>query len=201
MRERRDIDLLSLCLRDNDPPYVFAAKPQNWDIFRNELASSLGTSAADIRVVGSGRLGFSMKPSVHLRPFLDTSDIDVVVVDAGLFDYLWMELLQAAYPRPPTTSRLVGWLSKRRAELYTGWLTPLEITLDRSIFGVRADAVLQFRARWFNALKLAARLPSRRHSDIKGRLYRTWTFAELYHLNSLGELRKSLSPVAGTHEA
>ena len=193
--QQTDIQLLDPCLRDDQTPYVFQPRPTAWDTFRNELVSKLSISRNDVRVIGSGRFGFSMKPGNNFKRFADTSDIDVVIVNAVLFDQLWLALLEAAYPRPPITEmpRVGGWLRKRRYELYTGWLTPLEIKLDSKIFGAKAKPVLEFNARWFNALKQASRHPPRRHADISGRLYRTWEHAELYHLNSLAALRNALA--------
>jgi hypothetical protein len=193
VQQQSDLQLLDPCLHDDRAPYVFQPKPGAWDTFRDELVSELDVSRADIRVVGSGRFGFSMKPWQNFKRFADTSDIDVVIVNAILFDQLWLALLEAAYPRPPITEQFGGWLKKRRAELYTGWLTPLEIKLDRKIFGVKAEPVLNFNTRWFNALKKASRHPPRRHEEVTGRLYRTWGHAELYHLNSLAALRKELA--------
>ena len=188
-----DQQLLDPCLREDQAPFVFEPMPDAWDYFRDDLVSHLSISRADIRVVGSGRFGFSMKPGHNFRSFRDTSDIDVVIVNPGLFDQLWLALLAAAYPRPPVTNKLSGWLGRRQSELYTGWLTPLEIKLDIRIFGSKAKPVLDFNTRWFNALKRASRYPTRRHEDLNGRLYRTWHHAELYHLHSLGELRRTLA--------
>lgn len=193
LQEHSDQQLLDPCLRETQPPFVFEPKPDAWDSFRDELVSHLSISRADIRVVGSGRFGFSLKPGHNLRSFRDTSDIDVVIVNPGLFDQLWLALLAAAYPRPPITSKLGGWLGRRQNELYTGWLTPLGIKLDIRIFGSKAKAVLDFNSRWFTAFKVASRYPPRRHEDLTGRLYRTWEHAELYHLHSLGELRRTLA--------
>jgi hypothetical protein len=188
-----DAHLLEPCLHDDRPPYVFDTRPQAWDTFRDELVNNLGVNRAEIRIVGSGRFGFSMKPGHNLRIFSDTSDIDVVIVNALLFDHLWLSILDAAYPRGAVTRMIGGWLRARRDELYTGWLTPLDVKLDGTIFGARAKPVLEFNTRWFNALKLASRHPPRRHEGINGRLYRTWKHAELYHLNSLAALRSSLT--------
>ena len=194
LQRQSDRQLLDPCLRDEGTPYVFQEKSDAWDTFRDELVSHLGVSRADIRVVGSGRFGFSMKPGRNLRRFRDTSDIDVTIVNDGLFDQLWLSLLDAAYPRPPVTDTLSGgWLKRRKNELYTGWLTPLEIKLNIGIFGAKAKPVLDFNTRWFNALKQASRHPPQRHEDINGRLYRTWRHAELYHLHSLAALRKTLA--------
>jgi hypothetical protein len=153
LSERTDSELLELCLRDENPPFVFDPNPSAWDGFRDDLVGSLGVSRQDIRIVGSARFGFSLKPGYELRRFGDTSDIDVVVVNSELFDELWIALLAAAYPRPPNTSIAGGWLNRRRSEVYTGWITPREIRLDGSIFGQRARPALEFRVRWFNAFK------------------------------------------------
>jgi hypothetical protein len=193
LQRQTDLQLLDPCLHDDRTPYVFEPQPAAWDTFRDELVSGLAVSRPDIRVVGSARFGFSTKPGRNLRDFSDTSDIDVVIVNPSLFDQLWLALLDAAYPRPPIAQKLGGWLQTRRNEVYTGWLTPMEIRLDFRIVGPKAKPVLDFRTRWFNALKKASRHPPRRHEDITGRLYRSWRHAELYHLNSLAVLRKTLA--------
>jgi len=193
VQQRTDVQLLEPCLHDEAAPYVFEPRPAAWDSFRDELVVGLGVARADIRVVGSGRLGFSMKPGHNLRSFGDTSDIDVVVVNADAFDRLWLALLSAVYPREPNIRRVGGWIRKRTNEVYTGWLTPLDIKLNARIFGSKARPVLEFNSQWFNTLKKASQHPTRRHEDINGRLYRSWEHAELYHLYSLAALRRTLS--------
>jgi hypothetical protein len=198
INQKTDSELLGLCLHDEVAPYVFEPTPAAWELFRGNLGSQLGVSRTDVRVVGSGRLGFSMKPGQNLRNFRDTSDIDVVVVNAESFDELWYALLDAAYPRPPISTTLGGWLKERRNELYTGWLTPLHISIDSKIVGAKARPVLDFKTRWFNAFKEAAQHPPRRHEELQARLYRTWRHAEFYHLDSLGALRRSLPQFKGS---
>jgi hypothetical protein len=195
MANNTDADLLGPCLNDDFTPYVFGARTDIWNDFRAEISGELGIPAADVRIVGSARLGFSLKPGTNLRRYRDASDVDVIVVSAKLFDYVWVSLLDAAYPRPPATHLVGGWLQQRRDEVYTGWITPLDIRLDRRIFGARAEPVVSFNSRWFNTLKRASRLVIRRHEDITGRLYRTLEHATLYHLNSLATLRKTLASV------
>lgn len=194
LEDHTDAQLLEPCLHDQAPPYVFEPKPEAWDTFRDELVGRLGVTRADIRIVGSGRLGVSLRPGNALRPFSDRSDIDVVVVSPELFDQLWLSMLEAAYPRPPVTDivHFGGWLQHRRDELYTGWLTPLAVKLSLKIFGAKAKPVIDFNVRWFNALQNASRHPPRRHARVTGRLYRTWRHAELYNLYGLAELRKTL---------
>jgi hypothetical protein len=193
LEQHTDAHLLGPCLHDEATPFVFEPKPEAWNTFRDELVARLGIARSEVRIVGSGRFGFSTKPGHNLRSFRDTSDIDVVIVNASLFDQLWLSILEAAYPRPPISQKIGGWLETRRNELYTGWLTPLEVRLDLKIFGAKAKPVLDFNVRWFDALKQVSQYPPRRHEDITGRLYRTWRYAELYHLHSIAALRKNLA--------
>jgi hypothetical protein len=192
LQSQTDEQLLDPCLREDVVPFVFEPRPNRWEDFRDGLISDLGIGRADIRVVGSGRFGFSMKPEYNLRRFRDESDIDVLIVNASLFDQLWVALLTAAYPREPLAHRIGGWLENRRNDLYAGWITPSSINLDITIVP-KAKLILDLRARWFNALQRASRFPPRRHSGVRSRLYRTWRHAELYHLHGLGKLRQSLS--------
>ncbi len=192
LQAKADSDLLGPCLRDAGVPWVFEPQPLAWDSFRQDIGRALSVEVADIAVVGSGRFGFSLKPGNNFRAFRDKSDIDVVVVNAALFDYVWYQLLDAVYPRPPLSDQLGGWLKERRNELYTGWLSPLDIRLDVRIFGKRVRPLLDFNANWFDTFKRASRHPPRRHEDISSRLYRSWRHAELYHLHSLAALRRAL---------
>ena len=105
-----DEELIGPCLHEEIIPFVFEPKPMSWDTFRDEFVSRLQVSRSDIRIVGSARFGFSMKPDRNLKSFEDKSDIDVVIVNERMFDQLWHALLAAAYPRPPVTSKLGGWL-------------------------------------------------------------------------------------------
>lgn len=193
IRSNDDSQLLGPCLKDDILPYVFEPRPESWELFRGDLVAGLGILPAEIRVVGSGRFGVSMTPGKNLRRFQDKSDIDLIVVNPGLFDFLWHALLDAAYPRSRAINKIGGWLQDRRNEVYTGWLSPLEIRLDLKFFGVKARPVVDFNRQWFNTFKKASRHPPRRHADISGRLYRTWGHAELYTLDSLAALRKSIA--------
>jgi hypothetical protein len=191
--QRTDQELLELLLHADETPYVFETKPANWDTFRDSLYNGLGVPRANIKIIGSGRFGFSLSPWKSLGKFRDNSDIDVLMVSEALFDELWFALLRAAYPRYPITETLDAWLKDRRNEVYTGYLTPSDVKFDVSIVGSKGVPIITFTTRWFNALKDAARYPPRRHSDVEGRLYRTWQHADLYHLSSLASLRKAMA--------
>jgi hypothetical protein len=192
LNAKQDSAMLGPCLRDDIVPYVFAAKPIGWDQFRTLCGQRFGIAKENMTIVGSGRFGFSMKPYSRLKPFTERSDIDVLVVNAELFDSVWYQLLKMAYPRNYDHNKIGGFLAERRSECYTGFFDPHEIRLDGRYFGLSADPIRDFRTRWFDLLKAGSNLAVSRHESIKGRLYRTWQHAEFYHLDSLASLRRSL---------
>src|SRR5207244_13657013 len=118
---------------------------------REQHMSELEIAHIEIRIVGSGTFGFSMKPEYNLRDFRDESDIDVLIVNSSLFDQLWIALLTAAYPREPLAHRIGGWLEHRRSDLYTGWIVPHNIQLDIRIVGARAKQILDLKTIWSKA--------------------------------------------------
>src|SRR3954468_14888324 len=71
-------------------PFAFRRRIASEVLLRELLSNSLGVTAADITVVGSGRVGFSLKPTTFGRKYSSRSDIDVVVVSAALFDTVWL---------------------------------------------------------------------------------------------------------------
>ncbi|HEV2436444.1 MAG TPA: hypothetical protein VG077_10640 [Verrucomicrobiae bacterium] len=79
IEEQTDTQLLGSCLYEDMVPYVFEPKPEAWDTFRYLLVSSFNVGRADIRVVGSGRLGFSLKPGKKLIKLAE--DIDEQLED------------------------------------------------------------------------------------------------------------------------
>jgi len=186
-------DLLGLCVKDDEVPFAFDKNPDCWTEFRETFGAKFRVNPSDIRVVGSGRHGISAKPGKNLKTFIDTSDIDVVVISAALFDNLWQKLLEAAYPREGNLHLLAGHLRELQSEVYTGFLTPAEFRFDRLKFGEHAAPVYEFRADWFSALKRASNLPIRRHENMEARVYRTWAHAERYHLDSIASLQRSLN--------
>ena len=53
------------------------------------IADNFRIHPSAVIVVGSSKLGFSIADSKRYRPFGDTSDIDVAIVSAPLFDNYW----------------------------------------------------------------------------------------------------------------
>ncbi|MFZ3350450.1 MAG: hypothetical protein WA268_06230 [Xanthobacteraceae bacterium] len=137
MGGRSDVDMLPVCLLSEDRPFV-CNDDAKWMAFRQALVDGVpGLAAGDVRVIWSGRHGFSMRPRARFRAFDDSSDIDVVVVNGTIFDEVWIALLVAAYRRLAANRDIGGWSVEGRQELFAGWLTSTSIRMDWPILPFR----------------------------------------------------------------
>lgn len=85
----------------------------------DEISRKFQVEYASIVVVGSARLGFSIKPERRYGPFSEESDIDVAIVSADHFERVWREAY--LYDRSGAY-----WPDKRhfRKYLSRGWIRP-----------------------------------------------------------------------------
>lgn len=84
---------------------------------KERISEHFGIQFNDVIVVGSGKLGFSIKPSKRYQTFGEESDIDVAVVSTDLFTKIWEDAHQfkksgAYWPRCSDFFRYLseGWI-------------------------------------------------------------------------------------------
>ncbi|MFS2136522.1 hypothetical protein [Duganella sp. Dugasp56] len=82
MRDRES--LVRLWLTEGIP-YAFKNSAGTYDEMREWLAARLMVHIKDVTLVGSGRIGFSMKPLFFGREFNKSSDLDLTIVNLALF--------------------------------------------------------------------------------------------------------------------
>ena len=58
---------------------------------RQKVADYFTIDFSQVFMVGSAKLGFSIKPGRRFMPFYDKSDIDIVIVCHTLFEEIWKE--------------------------------------------------------------------------------------------------------------
>lgn len=171
-------------------PYAFLMQPAAMGVLRKHLAGQLGIAPDDIVIIGSAQIGFSLSPDNFPRAFTKDSDIDVLLVDAKMFDAIWNTLLAWHYPR---RFWLDGadweWAKRRKDEIYWGWLEPSEIHYRGLSFPDVLRPMRDLSANWFNAFKSLARYPEFMGRDVNGRLYRTWDHALAYQVASLKKIK------------
>src|SRR4051794_37356146 len=105
-------------------PYAFRARPSDYDEFRVEVGARLSVDSAEIELVGSARLGFSLNPDHLLRAFEPSSDLDLVIVSSEVFDAAWQEMLINASSIALANEDEKRRLRKTRENFFNGYLRP-----------------------------------------------------------------------------
>lgn|GEM_PF-925976 len=175
-------------------PFVFEGSPDTWNSVRSKLAGDLGSEEEGIFVVGSAKMGYSLAPHKYGREFGDHSDIDVIVIDADLYDRVWLSILRWHYRRrhqlPPADRR---WDAERRDGLYWGYLNPVGFRYRSLSRSRQLNPARDVSTNWFNAFQALGLLPELAGRNVGGRLYRTLKHAILYHDHGLRQLRVAAS--------
>jgi hypothetical protein len=120
----------------------------------------------DVILVGSGKLGFSIKPQRRFLSFNDDSDIDVAVVSTELFHKVWKEvyLYKKSKADWPKSSNFFRYLSD-------GWIRP-DLLPTSEYF--------EFTAFWWRAFTDMSISREFGPYSIKGGLYHSQFFFEEY---------------------
>lgn len=71
---------------------AFALDDNKYYRLRQSVSDHFEVEYAQVFIVGSAKLGFSIKPKRRFMPFYDKSDIDIVVVSSTLFEKIWKEV-------------------------------------------------------------------------------------------------------------
>ena len=161
-------------------PYVFQGAPQTYDVLRGTLSEQLRSQVADITVIGSGRIGFSLSPDKFGNPYRPaTSDIDTVVVSAKMFDVAWYQMSSKGRCGVLALNWKVqqSLTEHRQNNIFFGYIQPERLT------GVVTLAPL-----WFRTFQGLARVPELAPLDIRGRFYRTWEHVKIHQLYSLNSI-------------
>ena len=183
-------------------PFIFASH-EDTGRFQQYVATALdiADAATKVFIVGSAKTGFSLDPDQSFTPFHESSDIDIVVIDAELFDDVWRTMLAWDYLTMRRRSRPEQqWLYQRHDEVWSGWYDPptwhfrerggLEVLFPAALKSLR-----DFSYRWLSAFRSLSRYKD--HPEIprhkaSARLYRTRTHAAMYHAMGLRTLRRKL---------
>lgn len=154
-------------------PFSFANDPKVHEHLIRTISRGLRVPSADICVVGSARIGFSLAPHKFGAPFSDYSDMDILVVSSSLFDLSWEDIItnrRAPWSslRARTRSSLIN--HRESHYIYNGWIYPDSL----------AEA-LAIGQQWMTTFNGISRIPDLSSRPIGGRLYRTWQHARVYH--------------------
>ncbi len=73
-------------------PHIFAGDFPGYVRWKTEIGMRLEIDPRAICLVGSAVVGISLNPNKRLKPFDDTSDVDVAVVSHRYFELAWHHL-------------------------------------------------------------------------------------------------------------
>lgn len=140
----------------------------NHDLFelREVICEKFQIEFSDVLMVGSGKLGFSIKPSRRFGLFNDDSDIDIAIVSTSLFERVWQEayLYKKSGADWPSSGRFFKYLSG-------GWIRPDKLP---------PSSYFDFTAEWWNFFNELTRSNRFGPYKIRGGLYHSHFFLQEY---------------------
>jgi len=149
----------------NGEAYAFSDNPDRYRSFRNEIGLKLSILENRIRLVGSGKLGFSLNKDHLLQRFCRESDLDLVVIAAEIFDAATLELLQNSRELTLAGADEKHRLRKTRENVFNGYLRPDQLPLGSTL-----------NRDWF------PKLAGPYESDVaRSRPVKAWLFKSLEH--------------------
>lgn len=167
-------------------PFAFRNAKGSYAEFRAELSQILGIHAGEMTMVGSGQLGFSLKPDQLLRRFREESDLDVVIVSSELFDAAWRDLLTHS-----TSVRSLDEADRRRfrrtqENFFAGYLRPDLLPSGAAL-----------AKEWFPKLAGRFRSPVAARHPVKAWLFKSWWHMERFYSDGLARVQPELSRLLG----
>lgn len=136
---------------------------------KERIAGEFSVHPNSVVVVGSVRLGFTLKPKNRYRERKPV-DIDVAIVSARLFASYWDTVFLAVRADPNWIAKDKGRMKFMR-DLFQGWINPTTLPSERRF---------QFAQRWTNFFDGLTRTREFGIRKISGRLYKDWARLEAY---------------------
>lgn len=139
--------------------------PEYYEL-REEVCDHFDIEFNDVLLVGSGKLGFSIKPDRRYGEFNDDSDIDIAVVSTPLFQKVWKEayLYKKSGAYWPKCNQFFNFLSE-------GWMRPDKLPSSK---------YFEFTGKWWNFFNHLTSTEKYGPYKIRAGLYHSWFFLQEY---------------------
>ena len=164
----------------------------NYDIvdefsFKKAIALSLNVHIREIAIVGSGKLGFSIKPDIDEPSFFPfhkfdsrkKSDLDIAIVSNSLFDSQLMRLFE--HTSHYSNNEIWKKNTHRKSLAYyilKGWMKPEYIPSQYKISEKIQDTQSLYKMKFGR--------------DINIGIYKSWYYFENYHINNIRNIYLNL---------
>jgi len=93
-------------------PYAFRDQPLIYEEIREFIAKGVNIHSKEVTLVGSGRIGYSLKKKVWGKTFTDSSDLDFTIISNELYSKLvfdfkkWVGDIESKKIKPKTENEL-----------------------------------------------------------------------------------------------
>jgi len=151
--------------------------PDSYFKLRSLVARRWGVHPNEIIMVGSGKLGFSLKPNHYFNAFHEGSDFDLAILSGELFDRYWKKVHVYA-------QRHLLWTDKKIffEKLSGGWIRPDYLPTND----------FAERRKWWDFFGDLSNRRDFGYKRIRAGVYKSWDFLEIYHVNNLRRCRTEL---------
>jgi len=171
--------------------------PNQYNLLKRSIANSLGTSADNVFIVGSAKLGFSFNPDYYPRPFSwRSSDLDVMIIDSRLYNEIWVQITEWRYDLKNHIPTL-DWqwfFPVLKNDVSFGWLNPLKFAPKTKTKLGKERPLKELRVKWnsaFQSLTIDRRIKIPK-KGVTGLLYNSWEHARLRQTDRLERVKKTL---------
>lgn len=175
--------LIELEVREVVRKYITTGMPaaiaeKDYYDLRRDVAKEFKLHPNAVVLIGSCRVGFSLKPNKLYAPTHSNSDLDLALVSMERFDDFWDRVFHYAKFNP-------SWDEKWRFEksLFNGWIDP------RWLPPVPRFETAKHWIEFFDTIMRSRRFGTRR---LTARLYRTWEHLESYQERMVRRCRDDL---------
>ena len=162
-------------------PALFA---DDWDLYRKwrlELSRQLEVDQCNVAITGSACSGYSLSPYKGLKPFNESSDIDIAIVSDYYFTVAW-RTLRGLRPHQLTNPRERQSLEDHRSRyVYYGC-----IATDRIL------RLLPFAKQWILARDYICSIYPTEGREINFRIYRDFDSLRSYQESGIRNLQRHL---------
>lgn len=158
-------------------PFYFKDDEDKYFSLKMKIADHFKVYPDNLKLVGSAKLGFSLKPKRLWQGMNDDSDIDMVLISDKLFDEFWNEIYNFNLNLKVRTRLADKQYFEFLDYFFRGWLRP-------DLFPFNNPC----KDRWFDFFTSISYgdFGSRK---VTGAVYRDMHFFENYHLENIRRLR------------
>jgi hypothetical protein len=175
----RDVyDIVKELILGNEP-ICFNGDKEKVKLLLESISTGLDLNPKCIEIVGSAKLGFSLNPFRLGQAFSDKSDIDVLVVSNDIFDTAWKDLLKLDFSYHKLKVKDRDFLNECYETIHRGYVSPDKLPI-----------ISDFRKFWWGVFDKISNQRVFEYRKIRGRLFKSWDFAEKYYSIQLVNLKK-----------